>query len=44
MNLKIYQGCCVKIDEDVERIVPNEKPQTELLDESFKETIFEVWK
>ena len=28
----------------VEQIEPNDKPQTELLDELFKETIFEVWK
>lgn len=28
----------------VEQIEPNEKPPTELLDELFKETIFEVWK
>ena len=28
----------------VEQITPNDKPQTELLDELFKEAIFEVWK
>jgi len=28
----------------VEQIEPNDKPQTELLDKLFKETIFEVWK
>ncbi len=28
----------------VEQIEPNDKPQTGLLDELFKETIFEVWK
>lgn len=28
----------------VEQIEPNEKPPTELLDELFKETVFEVWK
>lgn len=28
----------------VEQIEPNEKPKTELLDQLFKETIFEVWK
>ena len=28
----------------VEQIEPNEKPPTELLDELFKKTIFEVWK
>ena len=28
----------------VEQIEPNEKPPTELLDELFKETIYEVWK
>jgi len=28
----------------VEQIEPNDKPQTELLDELFKKTIFEVWK
>lgn len=28
----------------VEQIEPNDKPQTELLDELFKETIYEVWK
>lgn len=28
----------------VEQIEPHDKPQTELLDELFKETIFEVWK
>ena len=28
----------------VEQIEPNDKPQTELLDQLFKETIFEVWK
>lgn len=27
-----------------EQLEPNDKPQTELLDELFKETIFEVWK
>ena len=30
--------------EYVEQIEPNDKPQTVLLDELFKETIFEVWK
>ena len=30
--------------EYVEQIEPNDKPQTESLDELFKETIFEVWK
>ncbi|MEP7039898.1 MAG: hypothetical protein ABI891_16315 [Acidobacteriota bacterium] len=28
----------------VEQIATNDKPQTELLDELFKETVFEVWK
>ncbi len=28
----------------VEQIEPNDKPQTELLDKLFKETIFDVWK
>ncbi len=28
----------------VEQIEPNDKPQTELLDELFRKTIFEVWK
>jgi hypothetical protein len=28
----------------VEQIAPNDKPQTELLDKLFRETIFEVWK
>jgi predicted nucleotidyltransferase len=28
----------------VEQIEPNEKPQTALLDELFKKTIYEVWK
>ena len=35
----------IKVYSDyVEQITPNDKPQTEWLDELFKEAIFEVWK